>query len=53
MKVKARFAKAIDSQFHHLGRETTYIHNDSETQALFTAVISFWFSQRALLKARA
>ena len=31
MKVKERFAKAINSQFHHLGREATYIiHNGSE-----------------------
>ena len=30
MQVKARFAKAIDSQFIHLGREATYSHNGSE-----------------------
>ena len=30
MKVKARFAKAIDSQFNRLGRDAIYIHNGSK-----------------------
>ncbi len=30
MKVKARFTKALDSQFHHLGMQATYIHKGSK-----------------------
>lgn len=34
MDVKARFSKAIDSQFRHLGRDATYIDNTSIAQPI-------------------
>ena len=34
MDSKARFSRAIDSQFHHLGREATYIDSTSNSQSI-------------------